>query len=130
MSSSINYVSRLPTKDKSEAFCLNLDGYKQRFGKHISPLFSHRRLSVCIAVLKSKTATFKLDYIRLFTSKRRSSWISCKWPPYWFCKNQDIYRMVVIQETCMGYREELWKTLAPPRPCPGPFISLFGHENV
>ena len=39
------------------------------------------------------TAPFKLDLIRLFSiSDQRSSWISCKCPPYWFCKGRKYLR--------------------------------------
>ena len=65
MSSPINYVSRLPNQTKSEAFCLNLDAYKELEKINESPLFSHRGLGLCIAVIKSKTAPLKLEYIRL-----------------------------------------------------------------
>ena len=58
-------IARFQPKSKSEAFCLNLDAYKEL--GNISPLFSLRRLSqlgLCIAV--TKTVPFRLDYIRLF----------------------------------------------------------------
>ena len=72
----LSKVSRLPTKTKSEAFCYAPDTYNGL--GNVFSLFS---------------VTFKLDLIRLFSiSNQRSSWISCKCPPYWFCKGRKYLR--------------------------------------